>query len=84
MNVEFEDFEKSIKEYAKEKGYDINPEFPFEKFKKIIEKYGKPYCPCRPIDMMSEEKREKFLCPCITHERDILKKGACYCGLLVA
>ena len=51
-----------------------------------IDKYGYPYCPCRPLKVAAttqeilELNRDK-ICPCIYAVTDVKLKGRCLCGL---
>lgn len=74
-------------EYAKKKGYKLNPN------KAIVEgiangllvrkkNFGEIYCPCRKMTEDKEENK-KIICPCIYHESEIKKDGHCFCNLFV-
>ncbi|MDD5145781.1 MAG: ferredoxin-thioredoxin reductase catalytic domain-containing protein [Candidatus Pacebacteria bacterium] len=82
-----EHFIKKCEEYAKGKGFKLNPN------RKIVEgitkgllerekKFGKKYCPCRRVTGDKEEDK-KLICPCFFHEKEIKEEGRCYCGLFV-
>jgi ferredoxin-thioredoxin reductase catalytic chain len=43
-------------------------------------KYGKAYCPCRPVTGDVDKDRPN-ICPCRTHREEIRRAGACECGL---
>ena len=45
-------------------------------------KTGHEYCPCRVVTG-NVEKDKKIICPCDYHEKEIERKGRCFCGLLV-
>ena len=85
-----EEMEKLIKEYgqyAKQKGFRLNPD------RKIVEglvraliarkeNFGERYCPCRK---MTNDKKvdKKIICPCDYHLEEIKKHGHCLCNLFV-
>lgn len=88
--MEEKDIETLIKksdEYAKSKGFKLNPN------KAIVsgivkgllirkEGFGEIYCPCRK--MTGDKKADKrIICPCIYHEEEIEKDGHCFCNLFV-
>ena len=85
-----DEVEKLIKEYdkyAKENGFQLNPDFKIVKniVKALIErekKFGKRYCPCRRITG-DKKKDEKIICPCIYHKEEIKNQGHCLCNLFV-
>lgn len=85
MEEEIKKLIKKYEEYAKEKGFKLNPD------EKVVEgvvraiiirekQFGKKYCPCRK---MSNDKKndKKIICPCIYHIEEIEKDGHCYCNL---
>ena len=85
MNKLKEKILNSKKEYAKTKGYRLNPD------KKVLGiiiqgldrnkgERGYEYCPCRPLENDSEKDRKK-ICPCFWHEAEIKKDGYCHCHL---
>jgi len=47
---------------------------------KQIEKYGKPYCPCRKVTGDPERDRV-IICPCKYHVNELKKYHTCLCGL---
>jgi len=85
-----DDFEKAVQEYeeyAKQKGFSVNPnkEARDRIIKGLFEnkkKYGQKYCPCRRVTGNPEEDK-KIICPCIYHCQEIEKLGHCVCGLFV-
>jgi len=51
-----------------------------------IDKYGCPYCPCRPIKVAGTtqetyELNKDKVCPCIYATTDVKSRGRCHCGL---
>lgn len=75
------------REYAEKNKIRLNPE------KKIVDgiikglernkdKYGEPYCPCRPVSG-DREKDKANICPCIYHKEEIKTMGHCHCMLFV-
>jgi len=46
------------------------------------ERYGEPYCPCRPVTGNKEDDK-KIICPCVYHKDEIAKDGHCHCRLFV-
>jgi len=67
--------------FAKAHGYARNPNIRAYKnliYKLLlnIDKYGKPYCPCRP------QKDETTICPCSYCHIEIKQHGHCLCGLM--
>ena len=69
-----------IQNYAKANGYVVvlDTQMRNKLLMELLEnydKYGKPYCPCRP------ERSEATVCPCIYAKADIAKMGHCLCGL---
>ena len=69
-----------ITEYAKANGYVVVPDgkLRFKLLRELLEnwdRYGKPYCPCRP------ERSDRTVCPCVYARADIAKMGHCLCGL---
>src|SRR3972149_6590380 len=43
-------------------------------------KHGRPYCPCREVTGDSQRDRGN-ICPCRTHQEEIVQFGECECGL---
>jgi len=73
-------FLSTLRSFCNKYGYDRNPNFwkfleIVAKILKNIDKYGLPYCPCRPVEL-------KVLCPCNYSHSDIRKFGHCLCGLI--
>lgn len=50
---------------------------------KNLEKYGRAYCPCVPIEKYLEAGR-RYVCPCEPHHNDIARQGYCDCALFVS
>ena len=46
-------------------------------------RYGRAYCPCRPVTRDREIDRAN-ICPCRSHRADIERDGACECGIFVS
>jgi len=46
-------------------------------------RYGRAYCPCRPI-AGDRESDKPNICPCRSHKADIGRDGACECGIFVS
>ncbi len=46
-------------------------------------RYGRAYCPCRPVTGAREIDKAN-ICPCRTHRADIERDGACECGIFVS
>jgi ferredoxin-thioredoxin reductase catalytic subunit len=51
-----------------------------------IDKYGYPYCPCRPIKVVGTtqetyELNKDKVCPCVYATTDVKSRGRCHCGL---
>jgi len=44
---------------------------------KQIDKFGKPYCPCRI------KRSERTICPCFWHVDELKRYGRCKCGLFM-
>jgi ferredoxin-thioredoxin reductase catalytic subunit len=69
-----------VQSFAKANGYVValDTQLRNKLLRELLEnydKYGKPYCPCRP------EHSEATVCPCIFAKADIAKMGHCLCGL---
>ncbi|MDI6867701.1 ferredoxin-thioredoxin reductase catalytic domain-containing protein [Methanoculleus sp.] len=82
-NIEAE--RNRAKEYAKERGYILNPDE--RQLETVIrglvrnkERFGAAYCPCR-LRSGDPEKDRIIICPCIYHEQEIEEQGACHCKL---
>ncbi len=85
MEEETKKLIKKYEEYAKKKGFKLNPN------EKVVEgvcraliireqQFGKKYCPCRK--MTNDKKNDKkIICPCVYHLEEIEKDGHCYCNL---
>ncbi len=46
-------------------------------------KYGRGYCPCRPVEG-GRRSNSVNICPCRSHNEDIERDGACECGIFVS
>jgi len=73
---------------AEKGGYRLNPDV--ELVKDLIrgllineKRYGYWNCPCRLARGIKDEDLD-IICPCDYRDADILKYGACYCGLYVS
>lgn len=87
MEEEMEKLLKVSEEYAKSKGYKLNPNRMIVEgvIKGLLvrkENFGEIYCPCRKMAGDKEEDK-KIICPCIYHEAEIEKDGHCFCNLFV-
>jgi ferredoxin-thioredoxin reductase catalytic chain len=78
---------KECEQYAKDNGFQLNPN------KKIVDgiingllrnkdKFGEQYCPCRRVTGDKIEDAKK-ICPCFWHKDEIKKDGHCFCNLYV-
>ncbi len=87
MDCELEKIAEKYRVYAKENGFELNPD------KKILEetlrglvenekKHGEKYCPCRRVTG-DREADKKIICPCVYHKKEIEEKGHCLCQLFV-
>jgi ferredoxin-thioredoxin reductase catalytic subunit len=85
MEEKIEQLMKEYEKYAKENGFQLNPD------KKALErilsgllkneaKYGAKYCPCRRVSGDKEEDAKK-ICACIWHKDEIKNNGHCLCQL---
>jgi len=85
MEEQIQKLIKEYEEYAKEKGFKLNPD------KKIVENlikamlkrkesFGERYCPCRRITG-DKQKDKEIICPCVSHLEEIKKEGCCHCLL---
>lgn len=84
---DIEELRKKSEEYAKSKGYKLNPSeaIVLGITKGLLvrkENFGEIYCPCRKMTGNKEEDK-KIICPCIYHEDEIAKDGHCFCNLFV-
>ncbi len=87
MDEKIKSLVKEYEAYAKTNGFSLNPnrEFVEAVIKGLImneKKYGKRFCPCRPV-MGNEEVDCKIVCPCAYHKDEIMKDGKCHCELFV-
>ncbi len=78
---------EEFREYAKEKGFEINPNE--EKAKEIVkklnenkDKYGYCFCPSKEISGTYEQDKGA-ICPCENHEEELYTQGHCTCELFV-
>jgi ferredoxin-thioredoxin reductase catalytic subunit len=74
------EFIERVQNFAKANGYVVvlDAQMRNKLLRELLEnydKYGKPYCPCRP------ERSEATVCPCVYAKADIAKMGHCLCGL---
>ncbi len=46
-------------------------------------RYGRAYCPCRPVTGDREIDKAN-ICPCRNHRADIARDGTCECGIFVS
>lgn len=76
-----------VKKYGTESPYRLHPDQ--DRVDNIVmglvqnkEKYGKAYCPCRPIEESLKLGRVN-VCPCTSHKEDIARDGCCECVLFV-
>lgn len=87
MDEELEKTIKEYEEYAKSKGFKLNPN------KQIVEAMvkallakekalGKRYCPCRKTST-NEKENKRIICPCFYHLEEIENQGHCFCNLFV-
>ena len=74
--------------YAEKSRYALNPDevtvrHVQEGLAKNKAKYGRGYCPCRPVE--GDPKIDVVnICPCRSHEADIAENGTCECGIFVS
>jgi len=87
MEEKVEELAKEYSEYAKNSGFQLNPDS--KAVERVIngllrneEKYGAKYCPCRRVSGNKEEDSKK-ICPCFWHKDEIEKDGHCLCNLYV-
>lgn len=85
MEIEKEQLRKKSEEYAKSKGFKLNPDkkmlnFVLTGLLKNKEKKGDIYCPCRVVTG-NKEKDKDIVCPCIFHKQEIKEQGFCKCRL---
>lgn len=82
-----------IRTFSEINGYVVTPNIKafneiLYKLLRNVEKYGYPYCPCRPLVLkpgMSEEEiyelNKDKVCPCRYAIMEVPRKGHCLCGL---
>lgn len=77
-----------LEKYLEGKSYRLNPET--ETLNAILgailkrrEKFGEDYCPCRRVTG-DKEQDKAIICPCIYHEDELAKDGACHCQLFTS
>ena len=73
--------------YAERGPYRLNPDDVtvrnvVEGLAKNRARYGRAYCPCRPVEGDPEEDITN-ICPCRSHHVDIARDGVCECGIFV-
>jgi len=69
-------YQEHAEELSKQLGFKITVNHPFiVSIIKNIERYGKPFCPCR------REHTPETICPCKYHVEELRKYGTCLCGL---
>lgn len=85
---EVEERFRELSGIAERGGYHLNPDESLARH--LVEglvvnekRYGFPSCPCR-LCMGSREKNLDIICPCDYRDEDLVKYGACYCGLYVS
>lgn len=89
MNTEsIKKITRMVEKYASKGSYHLHPDR--DRVKSIIEglaenldKYGRAYCPCVPIEKCLAAGR-RYSCPCEPHHEDIAKEGYCDCALFVS
>lgn len=84
---DIEELKQKSEQYAKSKGYKLNPNEIIVKgvIKGLLtrkENFGEIYCPCRKLTGNKEEDK-KIICPCVYHEDEIKNDGHCFCNLFV-
>lgn len=79
---------RELREKAERRGYHINPDEDLAK--NLVEglvvnekRYGFPSCPCR-LAIGGREQNMDIICPCDYRDEDLVKYGACFCGLYVS
>jgi len=82
-----------LRTYAEAHGYRRNPNDTaylnlLYKLLLNIDRYGYPYCPCRPLKIPPGVAKEQIyelnkdkVCPCIYAPADIARMGHCLCGI---
>lgn len=83
--VERDKIMQFVQKYSAKKGFVLNKEQ--EDLDLIIdglvankEKYGRQYCPCRPVSGDLAVDKDK-ICPCFWHLEEIKRDGHCHCQL---
>lgn len=79
-------YQKKKKE-AESQGYFLNPDkaFTLDLMESLLtneKRYGYQACPCRLAEGIREKDLD-IICPCDYRDPDLVKYGACYCGLYV-
>ncbi|MFA5169702.1 MAG: ferredoxin-thioredoxin reductase catalytic domain-containing protein [Candidatus Paceibacterota bacterium] len=87
MDEEMEKLIKISEDYARSKGFKLNPNRAVVEgiVKGLLahkENFGEIYCPCRKVTGNKDEDK-KIICPCIYHLDEITKDGHCFCNLFV-
>ncbi|MBI5194489.1 MAG: ferredoxin:thioredoxin reductase [Nitrospirae bacterium] len=78
---------RMVEKYASKGPYHLHPDK--DKVRSIIEglavnleRYGRPYCPCMPVEKCIKAGI-RHVCPCEQHKEDIARQGYCDCALFV-
>jgi ferredoxin-thioredoxin reductase catalytic chain len=79
---------EQLKKEAESYGYNLNPDIEMTRdlVRGILineKRYGYRNCPCRLSDGNRDEDLD-IICPCDYRDGDVVKYGACYCGLYVS
>lgn len=87
MKKNKEQMERFARLYAERQGFQLNP--CKEIYEMIIdglvankEKYGRQYCPCRPVTGDLEVDKDS-ICPCVWHKDELANDGMCFCQLFL-
>lgn len=48
-----------------------------------LDRHGKMYCPCAPVED-SMARGSEMVCPCTPHHADIARQGYCDCALFAS
>jgi ferredoxin-thioredoxin reductase catalytic subunit len=80
-----EEVTSKAKRHAERGGFDLQPDeaqlrYVLNGLAENLVKFGKAYCPCRPVTGDAEKDRAN-ICPCRSHREEIDRFGACECGL---
>jgi ferredoxin-thioredoxin reductase catalytic subunit len=76
---------RTAKRHAQRRGLALQPDatqlrYVLNGLAETVRKYGKPFCPCKPVSGDAEKDRRN-ICPCRTHREEIEQSGECECGL---